>query len=211
MMLLNWWLSLSVAIFCKVGGSTGPLALPGSTTNVHPDSEIIPVVGAYLHNIECNRLPNSTLFNSFVFLFRKATGNMINNTESAPDNNSTIANFSASGFSVSGFSASDSDPYVEMAITIFKIVIPILFLLGNVGNITSFVILRTGELKKLSTCFYMSVLAVVDTGKTYSFDCVKYSHPQRVSRKIYSVSVEITNVCLHYDCFGQNFVVSDRI
>ena len=74
---------------------------------------------------------------------------------------STAANSSATF----DLSTSYPDPYAEVANTVLKILIPILFVLGNVGNITSFAILRTGELKTLSTCFYMSILAVVDTGK----------------------------------------------
>ena len=73
----------------------------------------------------------------------------------------TVGNNSTS----SGDWISNSDPHLEVANAVFKILMPILFLFGNVGNITSFVILRTGELKTLSTCFYMSILAVVDTGK----------------------------------------------
>ena len=34
------------------------------------------------------------------------------------------------------------------------------------GNLLSFVVLRRGELKKISTCFYMSVLALADTGRS---------------------------------------------
>ena len=41
----------------------------------------------------------------------------------------------------------------------------IVIILGSIGNIVSLVVLRSGELKKISTCFYMSVLAMADTGK----------------------------------------------
>ena len=44
------------------------------------------------------------------------------------------------------------------------IVLPILVLCGTAGNLVSLFVLRTGQLKVLSTCFYMSVLAVADTG-----------------------------------------------
>ena len=78
--------------------------------------------------------------------------------------NSTEATFSNNSTSFD-FSTSYSDPYAERATTVLKVLVAILFVFGNVGNISSFVILRTGELKTLSTCFYMSILAVVDTGK----------------------------------------------
>ena len=45
------------------------------------------------------------------------------------------------------------------------IVRPILVLFGTVGNILSFYIMRRGSLGDLSTCFYMSLLALADTGE----------------------------------------------
>ena len=53
----------------------------------------------------------------------------------------------------------------EIARLIQLIVRPILVLFGTVGNILSFYIMRSGSLGNLSTCFYMSVLALVDTGE----------------------------------------------
>ena len=41
----------------------------------------------------------------------------------------------------------------------------VIIVVGTVGNLTSFIVLRKGDLKKLSTCFYMSMLAVVDLGR----------------------------------------------
>ena len=52
----------------------------------------------------------------------------------------------------------------EIARLIQLIVRPILVLFGTVGNILSFYIMRRGSLGDLSTCFYMSVLALADTG-----------------------------------------------
>ena len=45
------------------------------------------------------------------------------------------------------------------------IVRPILVLFGTIFNILSFYVMRRGSLKKVSTCFYMSILALADTGK----------------------------------------------
>ena len=41
----------------------------------------------------------------------------------------------------------------------------IIIVTGTIGNLLSLIILRTGDLKNLSTCFYMSMLAVADLGK----------------------------------------------
>ena len=46
---------------------------------------------------------------------------------------------------------------------------PILILSGTIGNILSLYIMRRGPLKNASTCFYMSVLAVIDSGKQFLF------------------------------------------
>ena len=34
-----------------------------------------------------------------------------------------------------------------------------------IGNLISFVVMRKGSMKDVSTCFYMSLLALADTGK----------------------------------------------
>ena len=42
---------------------------------------------------------------------------------------------------------------------------PILIIFGTFGNLLSFYVMRKGSLKEVSTCFYMSILALTDTGK----------------------------------------------
>ena len=42
------------------------------------------------------------------------------------------------------------------------IICPILIIFGNYGNAVSFYIMRRGSLKKVSTCFYMAILALAD-------------------------------------------------
>ena len=54
----------------------------------------------------------------------------------------------------------------EYAARMISVVLgPFFLIFGSAGNILSLVILRSGDFKTLSTCFYMSVLAVMDTGK----------------------------------------------
>ena len=36
---------------------------------------------------------------------------------------------------------------------------------GGFGNILTFIVMQRGSLKNVSTCFYMSMLALADTGK----------------------------------------------
>ena len=41
----------------------------------------------------------------------------------------------------------------------------VLIVFGTIGNGLSFYIMRQGSLKKMSTCFYLSIIAWADTGK----------------------------------------------
>ena len=45
----------------------------------------------------------------------------------------------------------------------------IIIILGSIGNILTFIIMRRGSMKDVSTCFYMSILALADTGETIKF------------------------------------------
>ena len=42
---------------------------------------------------------------------------------------------------------------------------PILIIVGSIGNILTFYIMRRTSLKDVSSCFYMAVLALADTRK----------------------------------------------
>ena len=54
----------------------------------------------------------------------------------------------------------------EELIRILNLVIrPVLIVFGTIGNGLSFYIMRQGSLKKMSTCFYLSILALIDTSK----------------------------------------------
>ena len=41
----------------------------------------------------------------------------------------------------------------------------IIVIFGSIGNILTFIIMQRGSLKDVSTCFYMSILALADTGE----------------------------------------------
>ena len=56
----------------------------------------------------------------------------------------------------------------EIARLIHIIVRPILIVAGTNGNCLSFYIMRRTSLKDVSSCFYMSLLALADTSK-YAF------------------------------------------
>ena len=41
----------------------------------------------------------------------------------------------------------------------------IIVIFGSIGNILTFIIMQRGSMKDVSTCFYMSILALADTGE----------------------------------------------
>ena len=66
-----------------------------------------------------------------------------------PDNNGTVF-----------------DPYNYETVRAINIIVrPFLIGIGTIGNMMAFFVMQGGSLRKVSTCFYMSVLALVDTGK----------------------------------------------
>ena len=44
---------------------------------------------------------------------------------------------------------------------------PVVIIGGTVGNILAFCVMRRGSMKKVSTCFYMAILALADTGSYF--------------------------------------------
>ena len=53
----------------------------------------------------------------------------------------------------------------EIVRMIHIIVRPILIVIGTIGNCLSFYVMRRTSLKDVSSCFYMSLLALADTSK----------------------------------------------
>ena len=41
---------------------------------------------------------------------------------------------------------------------------PPIIVLGTIGNVLAFIVMRRGEMREVSTCFYMAILALADTG-----------------------------------------------
>ena len=79
-----------------------------------------------------------------------------NNTTDTSDINTTV------------FSDSDSkDRLLEIRNTVWFFTYPILITAGTFGNSLVFVVMRRASLKHVSTCFYMSILALADTGTTF--------------------------------------------
>ena len=46
---------------------------------------------------------------------------------------------------------------------------PPIIVLGTIGNLLTFFTMQRGSLKHMSTCFYMAILALADTGEALEF------------------------------------------
>ena len=55
--------------------------------------------------------------------------------------------------------------YIDIEWWIYVIIYITLPVFGGFGNILTFIVMQRGSLKEVSTCFYMSMLALADTGK----------------------------------------------
>ena len=55
----------------------------------------------------------------------------------------------------------------ELARLLELVIRPVLIVFGTIGNGLSFYIMRQDSLKKMSTCFYLSILALADTSKCF--------------------------------------------
>ena len=58
-----------------------------------------------------------------------------------------------------------ADPQEEIVRMIQVIGRPPIIVLGTIGNLLTFFTMQRGSLKNTSTCFYMAILALADTGK----------------------------------------------
>ena len=64
--------------------------------------------------------------------------------------------------------------YLDIEWWIYVIAYITLPVVGGFGNILTFIVMQRGSLKEVSTCFYMSILAVADTGKSKATDTDNY-------------------------------------
>ena len=60
----------------------------------------------------------------------------------------------------------DVDPHEEIVRMIQVIGRPPIIILGTIGNLLTFFTMQRGSLKHMSTCFYMAILGLADTGES---------------------------------------------
>ena len=56
---------------------------------------------------------------------------------------------------------------LEMAKIVILSTCPVIFVIGTIGNLLTFIVMQRGSLKASSTCFYMAMLSVADTCKYF--------------------------------------------
>ena len=82
-----------------------------------------------------------------------------------PFSNTTDGLYNNSSYSNSSNIELDSDGgFKETKRIIFLVVNAVYIVFGTFGNVLIFIVMRRGSLKDMSTCFYMSILALADTG-----------------------------------------------
>ena len=59
------------------------------------------------------------------------------------------------------------DEDYETAKIVILSTFPVIFVIGTIGNLLTFIVMQRGSLKHSSTCFYMAMLAVADTCKYF--------------------------------------------
>ena len=99
--------------------------------------------------------------------------------------NSSFSSHNVSNVSVFNVNVTETDDLTEpttwdnneIARIIHVIVRPTLVVFGTIGNTLSFYIMKRTSLKRLSTCFYMSILALADTGEWFKIELL-LKHPR---------------------------------
>ena len=81
--------------------------------------------------------------------------------------NTEIALDNGTGFTFNNDTMQDNVEYLhDEILRMMKVCAkPPIILLGSFGNLLTFIVMRRGSLKHVSTCFYMAILGLADTGE----------------------------------------------
>ena len=84
----------------------------------------------------------------------------------------------------------------EIEAVLRLVIIPVLIVFGTIGNGLSFYIMRQGSMKKMSTCFYLSILALADTSKygVFLFICLVIVHTSKCGVFLF-IALAIVHTC----------------
>ena len=99
------------------------------------------------------------------------------------DENFTLPAHNWETFLLSNTSVPEVDSSEEVVRMIQVIGRPPIIILGTFGNFVTFITMQRGSLKILSTCFYMAILGLADTGR-FSFAHFNSSVPPQILKNI---------------------------
>ena len=57
----------------------------------------------------------------------------------------------------------NNNSLLEIRRLLFAVILPIFIVFGTYGNAVSFYVTRRGSMKKVSTCFFLAILAIADS------------------------------------------------
>ena len=72
---------------------------------------------------------------------------------------------------------------------------PVIVVLGTIGNMLAFFVMRRGSLKEVSTCFYMAILALTDTGKSSHYNKL---HANLYNWVCFEINTDVNVIFLNY-------------
>ena len=70
-------------------------------------------------------------------------------------------------FTVSEEAATDENNLEEIVRLMQVYGRPPIIVLGTLGNVLAFIVMRRGSMRHVSTCFYMAILALADNGNSH--------------------------------------------
>ena len=113
--------------------------------------------------VNCDLPGLITLFSSVELIMAES----LNSTVLYTNNTSTISELYGNGtnLTVSEEAVTDDDNYyIEISRLMQVYARPPIIVLGTLGNVLAFIVMRRGSLRHVSTCFYMAILALADLG-----------------------------------------------
>ena len=93
------------------------------------------------------------------------------------------------GTEINQYADYDASDVLNFAHTSLLASFSVLLVLGTIGNTMSFFVMWRGSLKDVSTCFYMSILALVDMGESHSFSLIKLIQDQQMQNMIFFLQI----------------------
>ena len=92
----------------------------------------------------------------------------LNSTVLFTNNTSNVSELYGSGTNVtlSEEAGNDDDYYYREISRLMQVYgRPPIIVLGTIGNVLAFIVMRRGSMRHVSTCFYMAILALADMGQ----------------------------------------------